>query len=421
MAFLSQGSTTAGLILGMLIFGSYNTMNIKFQFQTCVPTTDPKKSHSINDDHCPAGQVKFNKPWQTNMYMFIGEASLIVVYGITRRARLARSSGETSLSPYSVEQGLVAAPAEKLPLYTFAIPAFCDVFGTGLASVGMQYMDSAIWQMLRSSIIIFSAILSVLFLKRRLQPFHWVATCIVFCGLVLVGLASALDGSNSTSAGGASERLFGIVLVVGAQLCSAFQMVFEEKLLTGRAKTSAKKVVGMEGIWGGFYMVVILVLMNFVPGEDNGRYEALEDGIQMISSTPSLLILAITYMCSIAIYNLTGIIVGKKLSSVVRCLVDSCRTFVVWGLNLFIYYFVSDQYGSSLTRHSWLQLLGFMLLVFGTLMYNEVLPMPKCLTRPPPNAESTGDGSVLSQTGFEDILSKVALTDETDAREPAVR
>ena len=41
------------------------------------------------------------------------------------------------------------------------------------AGIGLLYVYASVWQMIRGSIIIFTGILSVLFLGRRLAPLHW--------------------------------------------------------------------------------------------------------------------------------------------------------------------------------------------------------------------------------------------------------
>eukprot|EP00931_Biecheleriopsis_adriatica_P030883 TRINITY_DN18149_c0_g1_i2.p1 TRINITY_DN18149_c0_g1~~TRINITY_DN18149_c0_g1_i2.p1 ORF type:complete len:437 (+),score=73.64 TRINITY_DN18149_c0_g1_i2:66-1376(+) len=413
------GGKDAFLVLAMLLIGSYNTMNTKFQLQSCVPTY--MAISTANADGCPEGSVKFNKPWLMNICMFIGEASLLVVYNSTRRTRAIRELERSQAAHEAAracgpaaEQSFLRQQGAKLPLYVFAIPSFCDVFGTGLAMVGMQYMDSAIWQMLRSSVIIFSAVCSVIFLGKKLQPFHWVATAIVFVGLILVGVASLLDAGGNTSNVSMSERMFGMFLVVAAQLAAAFQMVFEEKLLTqSKVRTSAKKVVGMEGAWGTLYMCILLLLMSFLPSP-RAAYESAPEGLYMIAHSPGLIMLVLTYMCSIALYNLTGITVGKRMSAVVRCLVDSCRTVVVWTLNLFIYYFISEQFGTPWQAHAWLTLIGFAVLVFGTLLYNEVLPAPASLRLPESDQQAALDTTVLSALSFSDVLVKVDNTDEAE-------
>lgn len=437
MPAMGENAKRCALILAMLVFGSWNTINSKFQFQTCAPTGDSKALDKPNPDGCQSGWVKFNKPWVQNFFMFSGEACVILFYGLTRRSAAFASPpcspGASPVAPrrmISLAGGWQAArrhagvirdgllpprdaegEQRKTPFYIFAIPAFCDVFGTGLASVGMMYLDSAIWQMLRSSIIIFSAVVSVCFLKRRLQPFHWLATFIVFCGLIIVGVASSLDASADSHVS-VGERLLGISLVVFAQLCAAFQMVFEEKLLTGRVKTSAKKVVGMEGLWGLFFMIIALGCMTSVPGSDNGSYESLPDSLRMIRGSGVLLFFLITFMFSIAIYNLCGITVGKKLSAVVRCLVDSCRTIVVWAVNLILYYAGFEQYGTPWTDHTWLTVVGFLVLVLGTLLYNEVLPPPPCLTQPMPEATDENEMPPQQISAVSDGLAKLSFTEE---------
>lgn len=398
----------------MLIFGSYNTINTKLQYQTCADTLD--KIGAAADATCPDGQKKFNKPWHVNLYMFLGEGTLLLAYGIQRRAR--RLAALTAREPMvGRDEGA------KLPFYVFAVPAFCDVFGTGLAAMGQMYLDSAIWQMLRSSIIVFSALCSVAFLKRRLQLFHWVAVFIVMCGLVVVAVASMLDAGAATA--GAitnSERILGFVLTVLAQCCAAFQMVFEEKLLTaapGMKMTSAKKVIGMEGVWGTSFMMIILVLMHFMPGADGGHYESFVDGFYMLGSSPSLLVLSITYSLSIATYNFTGVTVGKKMTAVVRCLVDSCRILTVWAISLALYYFVSHDYGAGWGDHTWLTLIGFMVLVAGTVLYNDLAPdcVPTCLRRieASTGADDDDDGIAVSAS-FIGVLGKIQLTDEAEEK-----
>lgn len=55
----------------------------------------------------------------------------------------------------------------------------------------------------------------------------------------------------------------------------------------------------------------------------------------------------------------------------------------MWGLNISVYYllwyfFPSDKprYGEAWTDYSYVQLTGFVLLVFGTLIYNGVIKIP---------------------------------------------
>merc|ERR1719382_1099398 len=239
----------------------------------------------------------------------------------------------------------------------------------------MMYVNAAVWQMMRGSIIIFSAVLSVSFLRRRLHGFHWLGVAITTVALLLIGLAAILEEPSSHHPGQGSDATIGVALVVLAQVFAAFQMTFEEYLLTGY-EVSSMLTVGMEGTWGCLLMAGILSVMTSIPGSDHGAYESLPEGLHMISGSAQLEVLICTYMLSIAFYNFTGMQICRKLSAVTRCLVDSMRTAVVWGLQLALYYYWSPQYGHPWTDYSYLQLLGFLLLVLGTLVYNGVVKVP---------------------------------------------
>ena len=79
---------------------------------------------------------------------------------------------------------------------------------------------------------------------------------------------------------------------------------------------------------------------------------------------------------------------SQHLSAVHRTLIDASRTVVVWMIELFLYYAVNDKdIGEAWTSYSPLQLGGFIVLLFGTLLYNGVIKFEAlnrdvpCLTR----------------------------------------
>jgi hypothetical protein len=66
---------------------------------------------------------------------------------------------------------------------------------------------------------------------------------------------------------------------------------------------------------------------------------------------------------SIALFNYCGVSVTKKLSAVARLSIDACRTAVVWAISVSAGW--EDFVG--------MQLFGFLILVCGSTLYNEVL------------------------------------------------
>ena len=117
-------------IMGMLILGSYNTLNNKWAYDTCVPTLQP--TGDSKNSPCPEGQRHFNKPWTLNLVMFIGEFSLLLVYHVQLfYKRNVRGYSDNALARLQQRQ-------QQGPRFTvFAIPATCDVLGSGTGAVAL--------------------------------------------------------------------------------------------------------------------------------------------------------------------------------------------------------------------------------------------------------------------------------------------
>jgi hypothetical protein len=64
------------------------------------------------------------------------------------------------------------------------------------------------------------------------------------------------------------------------------------------------------------------------------------------------------------------------LTAVHRTLVDASRTILVWVVDLFVYYVIDENYGEAWQKYSWIQFVGFFLLICGTLVYNSVIKIP---------------------------------------------
>lgn len=69
---------------------------------------------------------------------------------------------------------------------------------------------------------------------------------------------------------------------------------------------------------------------------------------------------------SIAGFNMTGVMITKYASAAQRSTVDTCRTLVIWCVFLI----------AGKERFLFGQLVGFFLLVLGTLVYNEIIEIP---------------------------------------------
>jgi len=364
------------LIAVFLITGSINTMTKKWQFQSCGPSIYSKFTSKdiIDNADCysassatpsPSSDVllrHFHKPWTQNIQMFIGEALVLILF-VARKPARARELHESRAA------GEGSKPA---PFYIFLLPACCDILGTGVGGVGMLFISASVWQMMRGSLMIFAALWSVIFLKKKLPCYNWIAVGVSALGLLLVGVSAILDEDGDK---GSSNVPLGILITVVSQAFAAAQMVVEEIFVKGYG-APPEQVVGSEGVWGVILMIIILFVMYWIPGNDAGSYENAVDSVHMLFNSSQLLIFVAFYLVSIAFFNFCGVTIAGKLSTVTRTINDAMRTMIIWSIEIFVYYCISEDFGSKWAAHSWVQLLGFMLLILGTLIKNAIVKLP---------------------------------------------
>ncbi|KAJ6232494.1 solute carrier family 35 member f6 [Anaeramoeba flamelloides] len=261
---------------------------------------------------------------------------------------------------------------KKTSIWLFLLPAICDVFGTSLAGLGLMYTTASVFQMLRGSIIVFSAIIAVTVMRRKLHVYQWTGIFIVTAGLVLVGLSS-IKGEKSTRS--VNKTLLGILFILLGQFVSASQFSIEEHFLKNKPDVTPQRVVGTEGMFGTIIMTaIVLPILYYIPGKDNGSQENAIDSAVMISNNWFLALMVVLYWLSIAFYNFFSLTFAKQLSTVHRTLIDTCRTLCVWLVEILIG-ISKPKYGETWSKWSFLQLGGFFLLVLGTAIHHGVLKL----------------------------------------------
>merc|ERR1712072_23365 len=212
---------------------------------------------------CKHGEHKFQKPWTQTLVMFTGEA-MCLWYFFFKRSRALASLRSDGLKESLVE-GDDKKEAERYEKITWKsaliciLPACCDLGGTTLSGIGLLFTSASVFQMLRGSIIFFTAALSVIFLKRKLKAYQYIGACITVVGITLVGTSSMIGAkSKSDDSKAHSLVLLGNILVVLSQLMSAVQMVVEEKFLK-KHNLPPEFVVGCEGTFVALMMLCIVL------------------------------------------------------------------------------------------------------------------------------------------------------------------
>ncbi|KAF4804047.1 Solute carrier family 35 member F6 [Turdus rufiventris] len=229
-------------------------------------------------------------------------------------------------------------------------------------SINTLAANASSFQMLRGSLIIFTGLLSVAFLGRRLCWSHWLGMALTVAGLALVGLAD-LRGSGGAGHGTAGV-VTGDLLILLAQGIVSIQMVLEEKFIFSH-DVHPLRAVGTEGLFGFAILALLLVPMSFIPagrlsGNPRGVLEDPADAWCQIRREPLILAALLANVGSISFFNFAGLSVTRELSATTRTVLDSLRTLLVWAFSLALRW---EHFHA-------LQIPGFALLLVGAALYN---------------------------------------------------
>ena len=200
-------------------------------------------------------------------------------------------------------------------------------------------------------------------------------------------------------------------VVVAVQFCV-------EELFISSQNVPPLLAVGLEGIFGMLIAMTLLVVFYFTPGVEGlsispDHFEDALDAMQQLGGGNALLVGTLAgATLSIAFFNYFGVSVTKSLSAAHRApiptptrrpparraslpararatapagiVLDSVRTCSVWIFSLSVY--AADPTSGHGQRFEWLQVVGFGVLLLGTLVYYEIVRLP-CFSYPRPDSE----------------------------------
>lgn len=332
------------LAVVMVITGSINTLSTKWADQQEAIGSDGQKR-------------SFDHPFLQAVGMFIGELTCLVVFAIIRCTH-------RQAPPQEGDQPRGFNPLIFLPA------ALCDMCGTSIMYIGLNLTYASSFQMLRGAVIIFTALLSVAFLGRVIRKYMWVGMLTVLVGLVVVGLSDILFGENSDAPTNTNGIIAGDLLIIMAQVIVAVQMVYEERFI-GRFNVHPLAAVGWEGFFGAIVLGLLLIPFGYINAGSfsqtaGHKLENVKDAFTQMGNNWKIILATVGNILSIAFFNFAGVSVTKELSATTRMVLDSVRTVVIWVVSLAAFH----------QKFEPLQIVGFLLLVIGMMLYNDIIILP---------------------------------------------
>ena len=185
------------------------------------------------------------------------------------------------------------------------------------------------------------------------------------------------------------------MLIIVSLFTNGLFFASEQKLMS-KYYLEPLEVVGYEGIFGFIAYLGIVPFFSHLPCnfgkpacvfDSTGRpyIEGWTMFWHHFTTNYWLLFLVLSSLLSTMLFNVAGVTITKHINALARAIADVSKTILVWIASIV----VTVEWGSTYPNYSWelldptlilLQLVGFIFLILGNVVYNEIIPCP-CITK----------------------------------------
>jgi len=327
--------------------------------------------------------IVFVHIWFLSFITQIGKLCFIPIYYIQNKISNSEKNNDEikSLNKELTEEANIKS---DLKLTYLIPPALCDLTSAIFLALGLRFIPGSVFRMFTATGVIFTKINSVFILKNHFYRHHILAIFIVCIGLFLVGYATVSGLTINLT-----ETIIGLVLTVSGMFFMSLQFTFEEKLMK-KYNIDPVKAVGYEGLWGTIFITVLIIILQFSPcitpdideksvayylcnTNENNEWtvENFVFAFKQMGDSGLICANVIMFGVSYCLMVYTGILCSNHSSSAARAVIDTARTIFVWAF--FMMPFIELEFRESFL---WLQFVGFIFLILGNLIYNEILRVP---------------------------------------------
>jgi drug/metabolite transporter (DMT)-like permease len=214
-------------------------------------------------------------------------------------------------------------------------------------------------------------------LKRKLYRHHFTALASIVLGVSIVGYSYITDGTNESK-----NIVLGIIVLQIGQIFGSIAYVTEEKILGQYKSLNPLMLAVGEGLTGCLIFLTVLPILQFVPCTNeqlctNGQVADTMQAFRDFAANPILILYAIG-MCFFCTFLITAqMLIVKFGSAAQKTMADILRPIVIWVffMNVKIYDIEKNEW-TYREHFRWMQLGGYVVIIAGILVYNEILVIP---------------------------------------------
>ncbi|KAG0002240.1 hypothetical protein BGZ79_003365 [Entomortierella chlamydospora] len=217
--------------------------------------------------------------------------------------------------------------------------AVMDVIANALVTVGFFYVGSGMYQVIYSSIVIWCAILTRIFLGRKLNGIQWLAIFGVTLGLAISAVGTVQDESPDGPVQSWLEKSFGALVTLGATFLYACVYVLSDKVLsTFDPKPIPEKVCSMVGGYASLLTLVYLCIHTF----PNWQTEVVDVVEARHGSKIGIFMVYPLVTISSMLHSLNYYVLLSRINNIAVGIMQSLRAVLVFVMSHYLFCGISS-------------------------------------------------------------------------------
>ncbi|KAF9097459.1 hypothetical protein BGX29_008067 [Mortierella sp. GBA35] len=216
--------------------------------------------------------------------------------------------------------------------------AVMDVIANAMVTVGFFYVGSGMYQVIYSSIVIWCAILTRIFLSRKLNNIQWVAIVGVTIGLAISAVGTVQDASPDGPVQSWIEKSFGALITLGATFLYSCVYVLSDKVLsTFKPTPIPEKVCSMVGGYASLFTFLYLCVHTF----PNWKAEVMDVVAERQGSGIGILLVYPLLVISSLLHSLNYYVLLSRINNIAVGIMQSLRAVLVFVMSHYLFCGVS--------------------------------------------------------------------------------
>uniref|UniRef100_A0A0B6ZL93 EamA domain-containing protein n=1 Tax=Arion vulgaris TaxID=1028688 RepID=A0A0B6ZL93_9EUPU len=257
-------------------------------------------------------------------------------------------------------------------VFVYLPPAVLSQAHVLLMFFGLKLTYGSSFMMLKGTVTIFSALLSVSFLAQQLACYVWFGIVVASLGFGISGISDYVH--NPTSGYEKYGIAAGNLLIVMAQIMFATKIVYEEKFIRKYA-THPMMFLGCEAFYGSVIAIAFMVSFNVVhdlqySNLPNGNLEDFHDAIYQFTNNWRVVIAVLGSLFGYILFTYLGMFLIRDQGALPRIMIETFVWSFFWGISV----------GLKWERFYITQVPGLCVIGIGTLIYAHILVLP-CSSR----------------------------------------